>query len=218
MLSYPLKMLGVDLQRNVTIIRLSSGRLIIHSTAPFSPGDVAAIEALGQPGWLVDTLLRHDTFATHGRAAFPDIPYLAPEGFSKDLPFSTGSLIPEPEEWKGEVAVLAIDGAPDFGEVVMLHRPSRTLIVADLVFHFSPSAGFWKKALLKMATVEGKFTPGVSRPFKNAIKDSGAFAVSLQTLMSWDFDRVIVGHGEPISSGGKEAVRRALARLQVPGL
>lgn len=211
-------MLGVDLNRNVAIVRLASGRLIVHSTAPFSPEDVTAIKTLGQPGWLVDSLLRHDTFAAEGRAAFPEIPYLAPEGFSKNLDFPTAPLVPGPVEWDGEVVTLAIDGAPEFGEVVMLHRPSRTLIVADLVFHFSHPEGFWAKTLLKLATVGGEHAPGVSKPFKQAIKNPEAFAASIKTLMSWDFDRVIVGHGTPIASSGKEMIRQALSRLQVPGL
>ena len=215
LLSYPLKMLGVDLNRNVTIVRLNSGKLIIHSTAPFSVEDIVAIRALGEPAWLVDTLLRHDTFAREGREAFPEIPYLAPEGFSEHLAFSTGSLIPEPEEWKGEVALLSIDGAPEFGEVVMLHRPSRTLIVADLVFHFSHPEGFWKKTLLTLATVGGRHDPGVTKPFKQAIKDHAAFEASVHTLLSWDFDRVVVGHGDPIVSGGKEKLRDALSAVGI---
>lgn len=215
LLSYPLKMLGVDLHRNVTVIRLASGQLIIHSTAPFSEEDVAAIKGLGEPGWIVDTLLRHDTFAHEGRAAFPNIPYLAPEGFSAALDFSTASLIPEPEEWKGEVSLLAIDGAPEFGEVVALHRPSRTLIVADLIFHFSHPEGFWQKALLTLATVGGEYDPGVTKPFKKAIKDHEAFEKSVNALLEWDFDRVIVGHGDPIPSGGKEKLREALKALGI---
>lgn len=216
--SYPLKMLGVDLNRNVTIARLTSGKLIIHSTAPFSREDVTAIKAVGEPGWLVDSLLRHDTFASEGRAAFPEIPYLAPDGFSKNLTFSTDPLVPGPEEWAGEVVALNIEGAPEFGEVVMLHKPSRTLIVADLVFHFSHPKGFWTRTLLKLATVGGEHAPGVSKPFKQAIKDPGAFTASISTMMSWDFDRVIVGHGTPIASGGKEKIRQALSRLQISGL
>ena len=75
LLAYPLKMLGADLRRNVTLIRLRSGKVVIHSSAPFSAEDVAAIRALGEPGWLLDGILRHDTFAQEGRAAFPGIPY-----------------------------------------------------------------------------------------------------------------------------------------------
>lgn len=209
-LTYPFKLLGADLHRNVTVIRLASGHLIIHSTAPFGAEDIAAIKALGEPGWIIDTLLRHDTFANEGRNAFPNIPYLAPEGFSKELPFPTGDLVPPPAEWESEIAVLPIDGAPEFGEVVMLHRPSRTLIVADLVFNFPGEHGFWTDTLLNLATVGGHHDPGVTRPFKAAIKDHDAFNASIRTMMEWDFDRIIVGHGEPIPTGGKEKLREAL--------
>jgi hypothetical protein len=44
---------------------------------------VATIRALGEPAWLADGTLRHDTFVKEGRAAFPGMPYLAPEGFSE---------------------------------------------------------------------------------------------------------------------------------------
>ena len=40
---YPLKMLGADLRRNVTLIRPRSGKVLIHSTAPFTAEDVAAL-------------------------------------------------------------------------------------------------------------------------------------------------------------------------------
>ena len=104
LLVYPLKVLGADVRRNVTLIRLRTGQLVIHSTAPFTPGDVAAIRALGEPGWLLEGVLRHDTFARQGRAAFPEIPYLAPEGFSEAVGFPTTPIVPAPADWAGRRA------------------------------------------------------------------------------------------------------------------
>lgn len=137
LLAYPLKMLGADLRRNVTLIRLRSGKLVIHSTAPFTPDDVAAIRALGEPGWLLDGILRHDTFASKGRLAFPGIPYLAPEGFSEVVGFPTEPIIPAPSEWDGELHALEIKGAPEARDTALLHIPSRTLILTELIFNFS---------------------------------------------------------------------------------
>lgn len=210
LMDYPLKTLGVNMHRVVTIMRLASGKLIIHSTAPFSPVEVDVIRELGQPEWLVDVLLRHDTFAVEGHEAFPGISYLAPEGFSKDLPFPTGSLLSPPAEWNGEVEVAAIEGAPSFGEIVMLHQPSRTLIVGDLIVNFSGERGWWAKLLAKAASVGGKYEPGFTKPFKSAIKDPAAFSASVNRVLEWDFDRIILGHGPLLPSGGKEKLRNTL--------
>ena len=217
MFAYPLKMLGADLRRNVTIIRLRSGKLVIHSTGPFSPEDVARIREIGEPGWILDGILRHDTFAQEGRAAFPNIPYLAPEGFSKEVRFPTQPIVPAPAEWDGELLALEIQGAPIARDIAMLHVPSRTLILTELLFNFSGSEPGWTKFLLKIA-VGSCHHPGMSRPFKWGVKDKAAFENSLATILSWDFDRVIVGHGDVIEVDGKQIVRNGLkaAGFSVP--
>ncbi|MBC7369497.1 MAG: hypothetical protein H7343_22235 [Undibacterium sp.] len=202
-------MLGADLRRNVTLIRLRSGKMVIHSSAPFSPEDVAMIRALGEPGWLLDGILRHDTFAQEGRAAFPDIPYLAPEGFSEVAGVATKPIIPAPSEWAGELLALEIQGAPEARDTALLHVPSRTLILTELVFNFGDDEPLWTELLLRVA-VGGKHHPGMSRPMKAGVKDEAAFKTSLATILGWDFDRVIVGHGDVIESDGKAKLRAAL--------
>jgi hypothetical protein len=37
---------------------------------------------------------------------------------------------------------------------------------------------------------------------------------SLDRILSWDFDRVIVGHGELLETGGRSAFRDAYAWLR----
>ncbi|MES2594786.1 MAG: hypothetical protein V4662_05605 [Verrucomicrobiota bacterium] len=208
-IAYPLKMLGADLLRVVTIIRLQSGKLIIHSTAPFTHGDVAAIRALGEPGWLLDGILRHDTFAKEGRAAFPIIPYLAPPGFSEAAGFATEPIVPAPGEWSGEVLAHEIQGAPVARDTALLHVPSRTLILTELVFNFGDDQPLWTELLLRVA-IGGHHHPGMTRPFKAGIKDVDAFKDSMAEILGWDFDRVIVGHGDVIESDGKAKLRAAL--------
>ena len=210
LLAYPLKMLGADLRRNVTLIRLRSGKVVIHSTAPFSPEDVSAIRALGEPGWLLDGILRHDTFTKEGRAAFPGIPYLAPEGFSEVVGFPTEPIVPAPVEWDGELQALEIQGAPEARDTALLHVPSRTLILTELVFNFGGDEPIWTELLLRVA-VGDHHHPGMSRPMKAGVKDKAAFESSLATILGWDFDRVIVGHGDVIDFDGKAILRAALA-------
>ena len=215
LLAYPLRMLGADLRRNVTLIRLRSGKMVIHSTAPFSPDDVAAIRTLGAPGWLLDGILRHDTFAKEGRLAFPGIPYLAPEGFSEVVGFATTTIVPPPIEWDGELLALEIQGAPEARDTALFHVPSRTLILTELIFNFGGDEPIWTELLLRVA-VGGEHHPGMPRPVKAGVKDAAAFQSSLATIIGWDFYRVIVGHGDVIEQDGKAKLRTALAAAGFP--
>lgn len=214
LLTYPLKLLGVDLRRNVTVIRLASGETVIHSTAPFDPTDVAKIRALGPTGWIVEAMRFHDTFSRHGHDIFPGVPFLAPTGFSGVVGFPTLPLCPAPAAWGDEVAVLRVAGNESYDEHVVLHRPSRTLIVADLAFNFPGDEPLWTELLVR-AAVGHHHHPGMSRPFRQAVSDEASFRRSMDAMMEWDFDRVIVGHGDVIETGGKEKLALMLAHADL---
>ncbi len=207
---FPLSLLGGHQGRVVTIIRLASKKLIVHSTAPFDGGDLLELRTLGQPGWLVDAMLRHDTFAKEGRAAFPAIPYLAPPGFAPGMGIDTQPLLPAPPEWSPEIEVLLIDGMPAVQEHVFLHVPSRTLIVADLVFNFAPVPGW--TSFMRRRLMGVKESPDAARLYPLQIKDRAAYDRSVRELMTWDFDRIIVGHNELVPVNGKQLLAEALAR------
>ena len=212
LLHYPLPILGEYLGRNVTIIRLRSGELVIHSTAPFTPADVAAISAFGQPAYLVEALTLHDTFAKEGRAAFPGVPYFAPAGFSEAVGFPTQDLAQPPVAWAGELDVLELAGkSPKALEYVFLHRPSRTLIVTDLVFNVTEEAPLGARLFASAGVVGGAgHDTGMPRVEKFLVADAERFRRSMETLLAWDFDRVIVGHGEVIETGGKARLGASL--------
>ncbi len=211
MLTYPLRLFGADLRRNVSVIRLDSGKLIIHSMGPFNRKDVATISALGQPAWLVEAMLSHDTFSQEGRDLFPGLPFLAPDGFSERVKFPVEPLFPPPPAWSHEFQVLEILGNDTYREHVFFHAQSHTLIVADLVFNFGADEPFWTELLLK-AAVGSEHHPGMSRPFRAAITDEGAFRRSMDEMLEWDFDRVIVGHGDLVETGGRKKVATMLER------
>jgi hypothetical protein len=206
LLTYPLKVVGADIIRNVTIIRLDSGKLLIHSTAPFTPGNLEAIRGKGEPSWLVEAMLDHDTFSKEGHAAFPGIPYFAPPGFEERVTCPVESLASPPSEWSSEIKVMAIEGNPSFGEHVFFHRPSRTLIAADLIFNYRKAPSLWTKLLLYPA-MGLHHAPGMSKRFRSAITDKNAFRNSLERMFEWDFERIIVGHGQVIESNGKKIAR-----------
>lgn len=206
---YPLRLLGTEQGRVCTIIRLQSGDVVVHSTAPFDAGDVKAISSQGNVRWLVDAMLLHDTFVKQGMAAFPGVPLLGPEGFAEVAKVPAQPLLPPPPEWAGELEVLRLDGMPKIQEHVFFHVPSKTLIVADFLFNYDYAGNAWER-FVRRWIIGLKHQPAITRIFRLFIKDRAAFKASVAKLMEWDFERVIVGHMEPVTKGAKAMVRRAL--------
>ena len=203
LLPYELRILGVNIGRNVTVIRLNSGRLVIHSTARFSEEDVSAIRLLGEPGWLVEGMIDHDTFSREGREAFPDIPFIAPASFQARVDFEVESIDSPPAEWIPEMEVIQIEGAPKMAEAVFFHRPTGTLVVCDLLFHFPDPPSMWAKTLLTLA-LGFHHAPGFSNRLKMAINDKDAFRASLMKIMSLPIERIVPGHGKVLENKARE--------------
>jgi hypothetical protein len=154
-------------------------------------------------------MLFHDTYARKGRDTFPGVPFLASEGFNEVVDFTTQPLLPAPIEWSGELHVFAVAGVPRLNEHLFLHIPSRTLIVADLLFNFATDEKGWDHFFHRYLAGIKRY-PGLSRLFRLCIRDRSAFRTSMTALLSLDFDRIIVGHGRVIERDGKALLRRAL--------
>ena len=121
---FSLALLGfVRIGRTVTLIRLRSGDVVIHSSAPFTHADVEIISNLGNVVALVEATLLHDTFAKSGHRAFPTVPYYAPGGFGERASVPADSLETPPNSWSGELEVLRLDGMPKVQEHVFSTCP-----------------------------------------------------------------------------------------------
>ena len=116
-----------------------------------------------------------------------------------------------PPEWRDEVGQVFFRGRPYENEVVFFHRPSRTLLLCDLAFNFGPSAAAPTRLLMKLMRSYGHFGPSKLDPL--LIRDRAAARASLERILEWDFDRVVVAHGDVLESGGHEALRAGYAWL-----
>jgi len=209
LMSFPWRTLGIDFRRNVTLLRLADGRVVVHSTAPFTEQDIAVIKRFGEPGWLVEATLMHDTFAKEGRAALPNITYLAPDGFAKATEVPTESLLPPPQEWDGEIDVFKIDGVR-MNEHALFHRRSRTLVMADVFFSFPKEISGWPRFFVRRVMRMPRLF-GISSFYRLfVIRDKEAFARSMSALLALDFERLVVAHWQPVETDAKRAVEQAL--------
>lgn len=95
---------------------------------------------------------------------------------------------------------------------MLLHRPSRTLICADLLFHFPRAEGWLTRLYLRASGGLGR--PAQTRVLRAAIRDRPAARASIDRILDLDFDRIVMAHGAVIETGGREALRDATAWLR----
>jgi hypothetical protein len=203
--------LGVVTSR-MTVIRLKDGRILIHSPVPIEQDLRSAVENLGQVAALIAPNLFHHQFLSEWSSAFPNAKaFCAPGLVAKRSDFKFDGVLEDvsPPEWRGQVDQLVIDGIPEYGEVVFFHRASSTFVVSDLVFNYSP--------------VQAESDPGGAdglgphSRIRSAISDPDALRESIESVLRWPFDRVIVSHGQIIESDGHARFREGFAFLEDSG-
>lgn len=210
----PLTVIGMALGHRMTIAKLADGSLWLHSPAVHSPALAAELRQLGPVAHIVAPNAIHDTYLEGWFSAYPQAHFHGAKGFSKfrpDLKFTDTLGDTPPAAWSAEFDQLMLRGMPRLNEVVFLHRPSRTLIVTDLVFNLGTEMPLLSRVLLR---INGCYNClAVSRLLRTTIKDQAALRQSLDRMLAWDFDRVVVSHGRNLDAGAKDALRTALAFL-----
>jgi len=199
--------LGVVTSR-MTVVRLKDGRILVHSPVPIEQDLRSAVENLGQVAALIAPNLFHHQFISEWRSAFPDAKAFCARGLAaKRSDFKFDGVLEDvsPPEWSGQVDQLVIKGIPNYGEVVFFRRPSRTLVVSDVVFNYSPV-----QAASDPGGADGL---GPHSRIRSAIRDPNALRDSIESVLRWPFDRVIVAHGEIAESDGHARFRKGFAFL-----
>lgn len=212
---HPMKAMGMELGRRMTVVRLTDGRLWLHSVGRLTPEVQNWLGGLGRVAFVVSPSRAHRRWMEAYAATYPDAALVASPGLPEkrpDLDFDrTLGDVPEPE-WAGDLdqAVFPIRG--DYREAVFMHRPSRTLILTDLCFQIPAGRGLVTTALARTFGYYERF--GASRLLRLMLADREAAREALNQILTWDFDRVIIGHGEITETGGKAAMERAFTWLR----
>jgi hypothetical protein len=209
------RVLGLQFGRRLTIARLSDGTLWLNAPIKPEPDVVNAINTLGRVAHIVGPNTFHDAFLADSQIIWPQALLHGAPGLAranKKLRVDHTLTNQPASAWADVFDQHVMQGVPALNETVFLHHASRSLIIADLAFNFGPDRDAFSRFIFKLYGVQGRFKP--SPLLKSVIKDRSALQSSLTHILSWDFDRIIVGHGTNIESGGKDALRSAYAFLR----
>ena len=209
---------GLEVGTRMTVIRLSGERLLLHSPVELDPELRRELDSLGRVCFAVAPNRVHHLYAGKVAEAYPEARLWVAPGLERkrpDLRFVAVLGDDAPAEWRGAVEQVFFRGRPYENEVVFFHRASRTLMLCDLAFNFGPSAAAPTRWLMSLLRSYGRFGPSKLDPW--LIRDRRAARASLERILDWDFDRVVVAHGDVLERGGREALRAGYAWLLRPG-
>lgn len=206
----PLAIFGIQIGARMTVIRLENGDVLLHSPVSIDAELRDALSEVGPVRHLVAPNKVHHLHFAAAAAAFPDATRWAAPGLAekrRDMTFDAVLDDTAPAAWAGELDQIRLRGAPHVEEIVFHHRASRTLIATDLVFNIRESPSRITRLFLRANGVLGGFGP--TRMFRSFIRDRTAARESLDRMLAWDFDRVVMSHGVVLQSRGRRVLRAA---------
>lgn len=179
----------------------------------------AEVDRLGPVRHLVSPNKLHHLFLPEWKDAYPGAQLWGPRSTIKkrpDLNFRAGLQDNPPSEWLPDIDQAWFRGSFAMDEVVFLHRPSATAIVADLIQTFSDA--FLRKHwgwYSFLARLDGLTENQASAPreWRLSFISRAPARRARDKVLSWECRNLIVAHGKRPHSIGPEFLPKSFRWL-----
>lgn len=214
--SGPLMVARIPLPVRMTVMRVNDG-ILLHSPTRYDRNLHRAIAALGPVRHLVAPSFAHWIFMREWLTPCPDAVTWAVPGLRDRRQVRRADLRLDRDlggpAWDG-IEQCVIPGGGGFREVAFLHRPSRTVLLSDLVQNLEPDklpvVARPLARLLGVTSPDGR-APVYLRAMVRLRRRDAASAVS--RVLAWEPERVIFAHGRWFERDGAAALRRSFRWL-----
>ncbi len=211
---YPVGYMGTKFDARMTVVRLADGRLLLHSPCEIDEPTKQALTDLGEVAYIVAPGTYHYLHVPSAQAAFPRAETFLCPGIERKRPdIEFDHLLGDvaPEAWAGELDQVLVRGNAWIWEVAFFHRQTRTLILVDLVENFTDSTprANWQLRLWWKLVFHMWNRPKPAPEYQLGWRDKNAARASLRRILEWDFERVILAHGDLIERDARQVVEKA---------
>lgn len=216
---HALSLFGCAILTRMTVLRLDHG-LCLHSPVIIDDDTHHAIEKLGEVVALVAPSNCHHLYFASARRAFPRARTFGTVDVQrkrKDLRFDEIIGDATPSLWSGQMEQVFI-GNHIMREVDFLHRVSRTLVAVDLVENFSNQTPGTNRMLRIVMTAMGMWgRPRPAPELRWFTRDRRSARNAIERILSWEFDRAVIAHGDLLDQTPHDAIRDAWRWVLEPG-
>jgi hypothetical protein len=205
----------------MTLVRLENGDLWCHSPIALTEGLQAEIDEMGPVRYLISPNKIHYAHIGSWAQVYPKATAWASGGVREraaqqqiEVNFDADLTEEVPPEWKPDLDQVIFRGSRFMDEVVFFHRPSRTLILTDLIENFElHKVPPQYKLLVKLGGIvdpDGKTPLDLRMTF---LGRKELARVGLKQMLAWEPDKIILAHGRWYDRNGTAELRRAFRWL-----
>ena len=208
------RMLTIPFATRMTIVELAPGKLWIHSPIELTATVKRAVDELGEVAFIVAPNKIHSLGVLPWKACYPSAEVWVSPRFEErhpEIPFDGVIEKDGPRAWSEEISTVIFAGSRFLDEVVFYHRHSRTLIITDLIQRHEPSEESWFWRVIKGSVGVLGSSGGTARDLQSTFNDRRAARASVEAILRWDFDRVVIAHGECVREDARRTVEHAFA-------
>lgn len=201
---------GVRLRARTTVVRLDDGSLLLHSPAPPTDALAEQLRALGPVRWLVVPNCFHHLGTPAAAVHFPEARVVGPASAlsrNKALRLHVdingaqfGKQVPEFE-------TLPLLGVPFLDETVLYHRPTQSLLGADIVLCAGAEDHWTWRCAARITSCYDRVR--VPPDVRRKIPDKTAAARSIHAMLERPAQRLIVAHADVIGDGCRDRLAEA---------
>jgi len=212
-------LLKLPFPTRMTVMRLHH-QLFIHSSTPLTAELKTQVDGIGEPAWIIGPNRLHYWWIPEWCDAYPkSAVYLAPRimeqaaGCLDRIAWRCRALdLRSGYPWDRAIDTLPIHGGY-MSEVIFFHRPTRTLVLTDLIANFEPQKlGFvarWLTWLGGAQHPDGQ----MPRDMRLTYGRSAGLRSTVDTMLGWDPARIVIAHGKWYEHSGSDELRRAFRWL-----
>jgi Domain of unknown function (DUF4336) len=174
-------------------------------------GELAsAVKELGEVKYIVAPNSFHHLFIDPWVKHFPKAALLVVPQLVNKRPDLIPSMVMDESfqvPWGEDLHALFFPGSKLYSETAFYHISSKTLILTDLCFNLHQEQGVLATLMMKIYGVYKKFGP--SKAVALFMGDKGRLKQLVDQLAQWDFNRVIVAHGQILENTSPAELRKS---------